>query len=138
MAQQIPLAPEARADRDEDSIAHQIVPDLAYARLGIVNVVFYGPRGVGDRGWVLIDAGLTGTKKVIQAAALERFGEGARPAAIVMTHGHFDHVGALEDLAEEWDVPVYAHPLEAPYLTGGKSYPPPDPKAGGGLMALSS
>jgi glyoxylase-like metal-dependent hydrolase (beta-lactamase superfamily II) len=138
MAQQIPLAPEARADHDEDAIAHQIAPDLAYARIAIVNVVFYGPRGAGDRGWVLLDAGLTGMKKVIQAAALERFGEGARPSAIVMTHGHFDHVGALEDLAEEWDVPVYAHPDEAPYLEGRESYPPPDPKAGGGLMALSS
>jgi glyoxylase-like metal-dependent hydrolase (beta-lactamase superfamily II) len=138
MAQQIPLAPEARADRDEDAIAHQIVPDLAYARIAIVNVVFYGPRGAGDRNWVLIDAGLPGMKKVIQAAALERFGEGARPSAIVMTHGHFDHVGSLEALAEEWDVPVYAHARETPYLSGVEKYLPPDPKAGGGLMALSS
>ena len=46
--------------------------------------------------------------------------------AIVMTHGHFDHVGALEDLAEEWDTPVDAHPLEHPYLDGKASYPPGD------------
>jgi glyoxylase-like metal-dependent hydrolase (beta-lactamase superfamily II) len=138
VVQQIPLSPEARADRDEDAIGHEIAPDLAYARIGIVNVVLAGERDAGDRGWVLIDAGLPGTSKVIQAAALERFGEGARPSAIVMTHGHFDHVGALEDLAQRWDVPVYAHPDEAPYLEGRESYPPPDPKAGGGLMALSS
>jgi hypothetical protein len=49
--------------------------------------------------------------------------EGARPAAIVMTHGHFDHVGALASLAERWDVPIYAHPLELPYLDGRSSYP---------------
>lgn len=24
----------------------------------------------------------------------------------VMTHGHFDHVDALTDLADDWDVPV--------------------------------
>jgi hypothetical protein len=71
MAQQIPLPPDARADHNEDAIAHQIAADLAYARIAIVNVVFYGSRDAGDRGWVLIDAGLPGTKKVIQAAALE-------------------------------------------------------------------
>jgi glyoxylase-like metal-dependent hydrolase (beta-lactamase superfamily II) len=138
MAQQIPLAPEARADHDDDGIAHGIAPDLAYARLAIVNVVFQGASSAGDRGWVLIDAGMFGTKARIQRAASERFGESARPSAIVMTHGHFDHVGVLEDLAQEWDVPVYAHAMEAPYLDGRQSYPPPDPAVGGGLMALSS
>jgi glyoxylase-like metal-dependent hydrolase (beta-lactamase superfamily II) len=41
-------------------------------------------------------------------------------------------------LAESWDVPVYAHPLELPYLNGTASYPPPDPSVGGGLMATLS
>ena len=91
-----------------------------------------------DRGWVLIDAGLPGTAALIQSAAKARFGENSRPAAIVMTHGHFDHVGALVTLAEAWDAPVYAHPLERPYLDGTAAYPPPDPKVGGGLMAALS
>jgi hypothetical protein len=52
-----------------------------------------------------------------------------------MMHGHFDHVGALEDLTDEWDSPVYAHPLELSYLSGRASYPPGDPSVGGGLMA---
>jgi glyoxylase-like metal-dependent hydrolase (beta-lactamase superfamily II) len=56
----------------------------------------------------------------------------------VLTHGHFDHVGALEDLAETWDVPVYAHELELPYLDGRSSYPPPDPTVGGGMLAVLS
>jgi glyoxylase-like metal-dependent hydrolase (beta-lactamase superfamily II) len=71
-------------------------------------------------------------------AAARRFGAGARPAAIVLTHGHFDHVGALATLARAWDVPVFAHALELPYLTGRSSYPPPDPAVGGGAMALLS
>ena len=62
-------------------------------------------------------------------------GEGGRPAAILLTHGHFDHVGVLKDLAEQWDAPIYAHPLELPYLDGRASYPPGDPAVGGGLMA---
>ncbi|HEY0439256.1 MAG TPA: MBL fold metallo-hydrolase, partial [Xanthobacteraceae bacterium] len=89
-------------------------------------------------GWVLVDAGLMGTKSLIKNAAAQRFGDNARPAAIVMTHGHFDHVGVLEDFAAEWDAPVYAHTLEHPYLNGSASYPPPDPSVGGGLMSLLS
>ena len=143
MAQQIPLNPSARADDPEQDAVrgdgvHEVAPDLAYQRLAIVNVAFYGLPGAGDRHWVLIDAGLPGTAGRIADAAKARFGPEARPAAIVMTHGHFDHNGALEALAEQWDAPVYAHELERPYLDGSASYPPPDPTVGGGLMAALS
>jgi glyoxylase-like metal-dependent hydrolase (beta-lactamase superfamily II) len=116
----------------------EVADGLSYLRTGIVNVFFVGPPGAGDRGWVLIDAGIAGWTGAIAAAAARRFGPGARPSAIVLTHGHFDHVGALPHLAETWDVPVYAHPLELPYLTGRSSYPPPDPTVGGGAMATLS
>lgn len=56
----------------------------------------------------------------------------------MLTHGHFDHVGSLQALAEHWNVPIYAHPDELPFLTGRSKYPPPDPTVGGGLMALTS
>ncbi len=139
MVQQIPLETSAHApERDRDDGLHEIAPDIAYRRLVIVNVVFVGPPGAGDRNWVLVDAGLWGTKSLITAAAEARFGAGARPSAIVLTHGHFDHVGALEGLAEAWDVPVYAHALERPYLDGSAAYPPGDPTVGGGLMASLS
>ena len=136
MTQQVPLGREAEASESPtDDNTHEIAPDLAYLRLIFVNVVFYGMPGAGDRGWVLIDTGVPGTKGSIKRAAAKRFGEGARPAAIIMTHGHFDHVGALEDLAREWDVPVYAHTIEHPYLKGQAAYPPGDPSVGGGMMA---
>jgi glyoxylase-like metal-dependent hydrolase (beta-lactamase superfamily II) len=143
MPEQIPLDNSGRAfDKHADDAradnTHEISPDLAYRRLGIVNVVFFGRAGASDRKWVLIDAGVMGTTGMIVSAAEERFGRDACPAAIIMTHGHFDHVGALEELANRWEVPVYAHELERPYLDGSASFPPPDPSVGGGLMAKLS
>lgn len=138
MTQQIPLGRENIAGHAAEEGAQEILPDLALLRLMIVNVVLAGPRHAGDRGWVLVDAGLPAMRGRIEAAAEARFGTGARPAAIVMTHAHFDHTGVLEDLARDWDAPVYAHPLERPYLDGTAAYPPPDPKVGGGVMSLMS
>jgi glyoxylase-like metal-dependent hydrolase (beta-lactamase superfamily II) len=34
-------------------------------------------------------------------------------AAILITHGHHDHVGALDAVRRETDAPVYAHPADA-------------------------
>lgn len=117
---------------------YDVVHDVACLPLSIVNVFFYGEPGAGDRNWVLIDAGILGSVSRIKKAAAERFGRHSRPAAIVLTHGHFDHVGALPDLADEWDVPIYCHALEMPYLIGWSSYAPPDPAVGGGMMACLS
>ena len=131
------LADNPQADAERDDHTREVLPDLAYKRLGIVNVVYFGDRNVDD-GWVLIDAGIAGTAGMIRRAAEERFGKETPPAAIIMTHGHFDHAGALETLAQEWDVPIYAHELELPFLNGSAKYPRPDPSVGGGMMALAS
>jgi glyoxylase-like metal-dependent hydrolase (beta-lactamase superfamily II) len=103
-----------------------------------VFVNFYMIQDQTTGAWALVDAGLKWSAPKIRKMAEELFGEGMRPAAIILTHGHFDHVGALSKLIEEWNVPVYTHSLEVPYLTGQSSYPPPDPTVGGGLMAAMS
>ncbi len=45
--------------------------------------------------------------------------------AIFLTHGHFDHIGAVKPLAQALNCPVYLHPKEVtlpPYLTQGLLY----------------
>jgi glyoxylase-like metal-dependent hydrolase (beta-lactamase superfamily II) len=135
MAQQIPVDKSARAAEVHEESLHVVAPDLAYQRHFLVNVAYFGNANAGDRNWVLIDAGVYGSAPRIIEAAENRFGKDARPAAIVMTHGHFDHVGALHQLAEKWNAPIYAHDLEHPFLNGNASYPAPDPTVGGGMMA---
>ncbi|MBA2423330.1 MAG: MBL fold metallo-hydrolase [Chitinophagales bacterium] len=88
--------------------------------------------------WVLIDAGLKTSAPKIRKMAANIFSSQIIPSAIILTHGHFDHVGSLIELVNEWQVSVYAHPLESPYLTGKSAYPPPDPFVGGGIMPLLS
>ncbi len=85
--------------------------------------------------WVLIDAGLKSAAKKVNSTISNLFGSNIPPAAILLTHGHFDHVGSLKRFIEQWNVPVYAHALEFPYLTGRCNYPPPDPTVNSGLMA---
>jgi glyoxylase-like metal-dependent hydrolase (beta-lactamase superfamily II) len=143
MRDQIKLPDSVKADRAEEDHsrndgARELVPDVAYKQLMIVNVMFVGTSGCGDGNWVLIDAGVMGSANAIKATAKARFGQNGRPAAIILTHGHFDHVGSVEMLAAEWDVPVFAHPVEFPFLDGSESYAPPEPSVGGGLLAALS
>ncbi len=128
------MLPEVRRGDPE----MEVTADLECVRTAIVNCFLYGPHGAGDREWVLIDAGLFGFGHRIIKAAAERFGPDSRPSAIILTHGHFDHVGALRELSNLWDCPIYAHRLELPYLDGRSPYPPPDPTVGGGAMARMS
>lgn len=102
-----------------------------------MNVCFYGKPG-DQNGWVLIDAGMPRSAEKILLESKKIFGENNPPKAIILTHGHFDHVGALVELVERWNVHVYAHELELPYLTGVKNYPEPDPTVDGGLLAKVS
>ncbi|RSK53940.1 MBL fold metallo-hydrolase [Bacillus canaveralius] len=118
-------------------VGKEIAADIFNYTVQIVNVCFVGTPGESND-WVLIDAGMPRSANMIISKAEDRFGAGARPKAIILTHAHFDHIGAIVDLVEKWNVPVYAHELELPYLTGKKNYPKPDGTVEGGLIAKIS
>jgi glyoxylase-like metal-dependent hydrolase (beta-lactamase superfamily II) len=117
----------------------QVVPleDVAWGVRG-VRILFVNVFAVShpESSWTLIDAGLPFSATHIRKWAERNFHR--PPNALILTHGHFDHVGAAKELAEGWDIPIYAHPLEFPYLTGKQEYPKPNVQAGGGMMTLLS
>ncbi|MEC3883732.1 MBL fold metallo-hydrolase [Halobacillus sp. HZG1] len=115
--------------------AEQVLDDLAFYRTLIVNVIFIGKEGADD--WVLVDCGIGHYCKRIMEAAEKRYGQ-TKPKAIILTHGHFDHVGSAKQLAEEWKVPIYIHPMEMDYVTDKRDYPVGDATVGGGLFSLLS
>lgn len=109
----------------------EVASDVFVYSNQIVNVGLIGNR---DR-WVLVDAGMPRSAERIRKAAETCFGRRPSPEAILLTHGHFDHVGSLMTLLEHWDVPVYAHEREIPYISGRADYPRGDPAVSGGLVS---
>ncbi|WP_440895035.1 MBL fold metallo-hydrolase [Amphibacillus sp. Q70] len=76
---------------------------------------------VDREGVTLVDAGISSMAKPImqlinklEAGPLQR---------ILLTHGHSDHVGALNKILSDTKVLVYAHQKEIPYLEGERPYP---------------
>jgi glyoxylase-like metal-dependent hydrolase (beta-lactamase superfamily II) len=120
-------------DRKQVIPIDNIAPGLRGLRIAFVNVFALTHP---DGSWSLIDAALPFSASHIKNWAEKHFS--TPPNSLILTHGHFDHVSAAKDLAEAWDIPVYAHLLEFPYLTGQKEYPKPNVGAGGGMMSLLS
>lgn len=60
------------------------------------------------------------------AAALER--HSLTPRLILLTHGHFDHIGGAEALRQRYHIPLYVHAADAELLSD------PAKNGGKGLM----
>lgn len=113
----------------------EITPTIELLSFRIVNAFLIGAKGSED--WVLIDTGLTHSYDFIIERAEARYGL-QPPKAILLTHGHFDHVGSLEELSHHWPVPIYVHPRERDFITGEAEYPEADPTVSSGLIAKLS
>jgi glyoxylase-like metal-dependent hydrolase (beta-lactamase superfamily II) len=123
------VIPGIRSGRPEE-----LTPEVGFVHTTFVN--FYLLDNASG-GWVLVDTGLPGYGWRVRSGAKARYGPGSRPEAIVLTHGHWDHAGAALELSHYWQVPIYAHRLELPFLTGKSDYPPKDPTVGGALGFLA-
>lgn len=106
----------------------EIRPGVYWVSLGIVNVYVLSQN---EGQWYLVDSGLSShTERIIRKMG-RIFSH--KPLGILLTHGHMDHSGAASQLADYWDVPIYAHSNEIPFLNGELHYPDPDPTVGGFL-----
>jgi len=81
-----------------------------------------------EGGLTLVDGGLAGMGPGLVAAI-----RGLRLPLqrVVLTHGHFDHVGGLRAVLAAWPVPVLAHPEELAFLRGERRYPRGQPAGRG-------
>ncbi len=79
--------------------------------LGMVGTNCYLLMNTETKETVLFDPADDGARII---SYLER--EGLKPVAILLTHGHFDHIMAAPEVAAHFDIPVYAHTLEQEIL----------------------
>jgi glyoxylase-like metal-dependent hydrolase (beta-lactamase superfamily II) len=68
---------------------------------------------------VVVDPGNDGAQLRLELAR-----SGARCAGILITHAHWDHLGAVADLAEGTGAPVYMSALESPVLEQPRDFFP--------------
>ncbi|MGW0645994.1 MBL fold metallo-hydrolase [Streptomyces badius] len=74
----------------------------------------------------LVDAGDIGAAGAIEDAVRTLGHAPARIRRIVITHGHRDHYGAVQELADRHGAEILSHALDAPVIRGERPVPEPD------------
>lgn len=76
---------------------------------------------------IIVDPGAE-SQKIIQYIQTKKL----KPLAILLTHAHFDHIGALDVIRNQYHIPAYIHEKEAdwlkdPELNGSQRWFPDEP-----------
>lgn len=82
------------------------------------NAYVYAPS---DPRALIVDAGHGAAAKIIDLVGAE----GLEPQAVVLTHGHPDHIWTARELSDRFEIPVYIHSADAVWFR--------DPATGGNL-----
>ncbi|WP_291292981.1 MBL fold metallo-hydrolase [Enterococcus sp.] len=64
-----------------------------------------------DEHLLIIDPGAEAERIIAEIEKTE-----AKPSAILLTHTHYDHIGAVDQLRDYYTIPVYVSPLEQEWL----------------------
>lgn len=107
--------------------------ELTELTLGLYQTNCYIVHAPGSRTCCIIDPGYEAATILHKVEAL-----GLEVEAILLTHGHFDHVGAVAEIAAETDCHVYISAADLslpPMITGGKLYYTHTYPAGGSVAA---
>ena len=90
---------------EKQSLKNEVVTVAAgvrHLKIVFVNAYLVDTPENAPGSWVLVDTGMPLSYGKIARYAEKIYGENARPSAIVLTHGHFDHAGAGLSLADQW------------------------------------
>ena len=91
--------------------------DVEMLTVGAIAENCFLVRAEGSEKLVVVDPGDEAERILAKAAEM-----GAEIEAILLTHTHFDHVGAVAALARETGAPVYCPEIEVPVLADINSY----------------
>ncbi|MGN5881860.1 MULTISPECIES: MBL fold metallo-hydrolase [Staphylococcus] len=84
--------------------------NISSLALGIADTNTYFIEG--QDGVLLVDPSSDGHQIISKLESIDK-----PLKAIILTHAHFDHIGALDEVLEKYNVPVYLHKEEFDFLT---------------------